>query len=70
MANPPRISRILARILPSDLPTSDRRHAMIPVGEPAPDFTLPADDGTSVRLGDLRGHPVVLWFYPNDDTPG
>lgn len=40
------------------------------VGEPAPDFTLPADDGTTVSLGDLRGKHVVLWFYPKDATPG
>ncbi len=40
------------------------------VGTPAPDFTLPADDGKSVRLSDLRGQRVVLYFYPKDDTPG
>ncbi len=39
-------------------------------GETAPDFTLPADDGTQVKLSDLRGKPVVLYFYPKDDTPG
>lgn len=37
---------------------------------PAPDFTLPADDGSTVRLSDLRGRNVVLFFYPRDDTPG
>jgi peroxiredoxin Q/BCP len=36
----------------------------------APDFTLPADDGTSVTLSALRGRKVVLYFYPKDDTPG
>ena len=36
----------------------------------APTFTLPADDGTSVRLKALRGHTVVLYFYPKDDTTG
>jgi peroxiredoxin Q/BCP len=36
----------------------------------APAFTLPADDGTQVRLADLAGSPVVLYFYPQDDTPG
>ncbi len=35
-----------------------------------PDFSLPADSGTSVRLKDLRGQPVVLYFYPKDDTTG
>ena len=39
-------------------------------GETAPDFTLPADDGQEVRLSALRGRPVVLYFYPKDDTPG
>ncbi|MGQ9489930.1 MAG: thioredoxin-dependent thiol peroxidase [Anaerolineae bacterium] len=40
------------------------------VGSLAPDFALPADDGTTVRLSDLRGQRVVLYFYPKDDTPG
>ncbi|GGI97593.1 putative peroxiredoxin bcp [Alicyclobacillus cellulosilyticus] len=40
------------------------------VGQPAPDFTLPAHDGTTVSLHDQRGHVVVLFFYPKDDTPG
>ena len=39
-------------------------------GESAPDFTLRADDGNEVRLSALRGQPVVLYFYPKDDTPG
>jgi thioredoxin-dependent peroxiredoxin len=39
-------------------------------GQRAPAFTLTADDGSKVRLSDLRGHPVVLYFYPRDDTPG
>ncbi|HEV2854881.1 MAG TPA: thioredoxin-dependent thiol peroxidase [Thermoanaerobaculia bacterium] len=39
-------------------------------GETAPDFTLAADDGSKVKLSDLRGKPVVLYFYPQDDTPG
>lgn len=39
-------------------------------GETAPDFALPADDGKEVRLSALRGRPVVLYFYPKDDTPG
>jgi peroxiredoxin Q/BCP len=36
----------------------------------APGFTLAADDGTKVTLADLKGAPVVLYFYPKDDTPG
>lgn len=39
-------------------------------GSKAPAFTLTADDGTKVRLSDQKGSPVVLYFYPKDDTPG
>jgi thioredoxin-dependent peroxiredoxin len=39
-------------------------------GQPAPDFTLASDSGESVSLESLRGKPVVLYFYPKDDTPG
>ena len=39
-------------------------------GKKAPAFTLTADDGAKVRLADLAGSPVVLYFYPKDDTPG
>jgi peroxiredoxin Q/BCP len=39
-------------------------------GIKAPDFTLPADDGTKVKLSSLQGGPVVIYFYPKDDTPG
>jgi len=42
----------------------------IEAGAKAPDFTLPADDGTKVKLSDQKGSPVVLYFYPKDDTPG
>lgn len=42
----------------------------IEVGEKAPAFTLPDDQGTKVKLADLKGKPVVLYFYPRDDTPG
>lgn len=38
--------------------------------QPAPDFTLTADDGTEVALSDLRGSRVILYFYPKADTPG
>lgn len=40
------------------------------VGDPAPDFTAPIQDGTEVSLRDFRGKPVVLYFYPRDNTPG
>ena len=39
-------------------------------GRPAPDFELASDSGERVRLSGLRGKPVVLYFYPKDDTPG
>jgi peroxiredoxin Q/BCP len=39
-------------------------------GTPAPDFTLVSDAGEMVSLASLRGKPVVLYFYPKDDTPG
>jgi peroxiredoxin Q/BCP len=39
-------------------------------GDPAPDFTLPADDGSSVSLKDLRGRNVIVYFYPAAMTPG
>jgi peroxiredoxin Q/BCP len=42
----------------------------IEVGKKAPAFTLTADDGQQVKLADLKGAPVVLYFYPRDDTPG
>jgi len=43
---------------------------MVLVGEKAPEFTLPADDGRPVSLNGFRGKKVVLYFYPKDDTPG
>ena len=39
-------------------------------GIPAPEFELPDETGTLRRLSDFRGKPVVLYFYPKDDTPG
>ena len=43
---------------------------MIEEGKPAPDFELKSDSGESVKLSDLRGRQIVLYFYPKDDTPG
>ncbi|MHC0052795.1 peroxiredoxin [Actibacterium sp. D379-3] len=40
------------------------------IGQPAPDFTLPRDGGDTITLSALRPAPVVLYFYPKDDTPG
>jgi peroxiredoxin Q/BCP len=42
----------------------------VTVGKPAPDFTLPTDDGGKVSLKGLRGQTVVIYFYPKDDTSG
>ena len=43
---------------------------MVEEGKPAPDFELTTDAGERVKLSDFRGRPVVLYFYPKDDTPG
>jgi peroxiredoxin Q/BCP len=43
---------------------------MIVEGQPAPDFTLPDQEGSPVQLSSLKGGPVILYFYPKDDTSG
>jgi thioredoxin-dependent peroxiredoxin len=43
---------------------------LVEEGNPAPDFTLTSDSGEQVSLESFRGQPVVLYFYPKDDTPG
>jgi thioredoxin-dependent peroxiredoxin len=43
---------------------------MLSPGDPAPAFSLPADDGSTVSLADLKGSRTVIYFYPKDDTPG
>jgi peroxiredoxin Q/BCP len=50
-----------------DDPTSG---GVVEEGMPAPDFSLTSDTGEVVSLSDLRGSPIVLYFYPRDDTPG
>jgi peroxiredoxin Q/BCP len=40
------------------------------IGDQAPDFNLPADDGSIVQLSSLRGKKILLYFYPKDNTPG
>lgn len=44
--------------------------ASVKPGDMAPDFELASDEGPAVRLSALRGKPVILYFYPRDDTPG
>jgi peroxiredoxin Q/BCP len=44
--------------------------AVIETGQPAPDFSLPDQDGNTVSLGDFAGRTLVLYFYPRADTPG
>ncbi|MBI1367655.1 MAG: thioredoxin-dependent thiol peroxidase [Planctomycetes bacterium] len=43
---------------------------MLDIGDKAPAFTLPDQDGNKIKLSDLAGQWVVLYFYPKDDTPG
>jgi peroxiredoxin Q/BCP len=44
--------------------------AVVVEGDAAPDFALESDAGETVTLSSLRGKPVILYFYPKDDTPG
>lgn len=44
--------------------------AMLKVGDVAPDFDVKDHTGRRIKLSDLRGKKVVLWFYPKADTPG
>jgi peroxiredoxin Q/BCP len=47
-----------------------KEEAMLEAGKKAPAFTLPDQDGKPTKLADFKGKPVVLYFYPKDDTPG
>jgi cytochrome oxidase Cu insertion factor (SCO1/SenC/PrrC family) len=51
-------------------PAEPRPVGVLGAGTPAPDFSAPAHDGTTIKLSDLRGKVVVLYFYPKDETPG
>ena len=44
--------------------------AKLVVGKKAPSFTAPDQDGKTVKLDEYKGQWLVLYFYPNDDTPG
>jgi peroxiredoxin Q/BCP len=48
----------------------ERKAISLTIGQPAPDFTAPADGGGELTLSALKGRKVVLYFYPKDDTPG
>src|SRR5262245_11837377 len=48
----------------------ERRSPMVETGKAAPDFTLSDQEGNEVSLSKLEGSPIVLYFYPKDDTPG
>jgi peroxiredoxin len=50
-------------------PQSPVASTLLPAGTPAPDFTLPQEPNTPLRLSDLRGRPVILLFYPADWSP-
>jgi peroxiredoxin Q/BCP len=64
LASTIRIERRQPRLTQEDLVPK------LTVGDPAPDFDLPAADGSTVRLSDLRGQHVVVYFYPKANTPG
>src|SRR4051794_17839509 len=50
--------------------SSEGELPMVETGKPAPDFTLLDQQGKKVTLSKLKGSPVVIYFYPKDDTPG
>jgi cytochrome oxidase Cu insertion factor (SCO1/SenC/PrrC family) len=65
-------SRLMPRIA-VEVVSEPRKHRydrrMLEEGKPAPNFSLPSDAGETVSLESLRGKPIVLYFYPKDDSP-
>ena len=59
-----------ALVLVSVLSGCAKRSGGPQVGDPAPDVSAPAADGSLIRVRQYAGHPVVLYFYPKDGTPG
>jgi peroxiredoxin Q/BCP len=57
-------------LVPLSPTRADYAPDVVSEGEPAPDFSATTDTGERVSLSDFRGKPVVLYFYPRDDTPG
>ncbi len=55
---------------PADSASAPTANGDVVVGQPPPDFTATAQDGTVVHLAALKGKPVVVYFYPKDETPG
>lgn len=56
--------------MPERLSALTYAEQMLSAGTPAPDFTLPDNGGNPVTLSDLKGQPVVVYFYPKASTPG
>lgn len=61
---------VVVLVLVISVPRLLSRSTAPSAGEVAPDFTLPAADGSQVSLKDYRGKWIVLYFYPKDQTPG
>jgi peroxiredoxin Q/BCP len=59
-----------ASTAPADSTSAPTANGDVVVGQPPPDFTATAQDGTVVHLAALKGKPVVVYFYPKDETPG
>lgn len=54
----------------SPQPAAPASSTELAVGSPAPDFSATAHDGTEIKISALQGKPVVVYFYPKDETPG